>query len=107
MRLRERECAAAQELVDSAVAGRGRLVAELAAAGRTRKEIAAVLFLSPKTVEAHLTHAFRSWGSLRAQSSARASANRRKRRFRRWSHRLAGDACPGFTGVRAATQCRG
>ena len=39
-----------------------RQTAELAAGGRTTKEIAAVLFLSPKTVEGHLTSAFRKLG---------------------------------------------
>jgi DNA-binding CsgD family transcriptional regulator len=36
-----------------------RQTAELAAAGRTTKQIAATLFLSPKTVEGHLTSVFR------------------------------------------------
>jgi DNA-binding CsgD family transcriptional regulator len=36
-----------------------RQAAQLAAAGRTTKEIAGALFLSPKTVEGHLTRAFR------------------------------------------------
>jgi DNA-binding CsgD family transcriptional regulator len=36
-----------------------RQVAELAADGRTTRQIAAMLFLSPKTVEGHLTNAFR------------------------------------------------
>jgi DNA-binding CsgD family transcriptional regulator len=36
-----------------------RQVAELAAAGRTTRQVAAVLFLSPKTVEGHLTNAYR------------------------------------------------
>jgi DNA-binding CsgD family transcriptional regulator len=49
-----------------------RQTAELAAAGRTTKEIAAVLFLSPKTVEGHLTHAFRKLGiSSRSELGAR------------------------------------
>jgi predicted transcriptional regulator len=34
-------------------------LAELAAAGRTTRQIAATLFLSPKTVEGHLTSVFR------------------------------------------------
>ena len=49
-----------------------RQTAELAAAGRTTKEIAAVLFLSPKTVEGHLTRAFRKLGiSSRSELGAR------------------------------------
>jgi DNA-binding CsgD family transcriptional regulator len=39
-----------------------RQTCELAAAGRTTKQIAAALFLSPKTVEGHLTSAFRKLG---------------------------------------------
>jgi DNA-binding CsgD family transcriptional regulator len=39
-----------------------RQTAELAADGRTTKQIAAMLFLSPKTVEGHLTSAFRKLG---------------------------------------------
>jgi DNA-binding NarL/FixJ family response regulator len=37
-------------------------VAVLAARGRTNKEIAAELFLSPKTVEVHLTRVYRKLG---------------------------------------------
>lgn len=49
-----------------------RQTAELAAAGRTTKEIAAVLFLSPKTIEGHLTRAFRKLGvSSRSELGAR------------------------------------
>jgi len=39
-----------------------RNVAELAAAGRTTRQIAAELFLTPKTVETHLTRVFRKLG---------------------------------------------
>jgi DNA-binding CsgD family transcriptional regulator len=37
-------------------------VAELAAAGRTTRQIAAELLLTPKTVETHLTRVFRKLG---------------------------------------------
>jgi DNA-binding CsgD family transcriptional regulator len=39
-----------------------RRVADLAAAGRTNREIAALLFVSQKTVEFHLRNAFRTLG---------------------------------------------
>jgi DNA-binding CsgD family transcriptional regulator len=39
-----------------------RKVAELASKGQTNKEIGAALFLSPKTVEVHLTRAYRKLG---------------------------------------------
>lgn len=39
-----------------------RRVAELAASGRTVREVAAVLIVSPKTVEAHLTRVYRKLG---------------------------------------------
>jgi DNA-binding NarL/FixJ family response regulator len=37
-------------------------VAELAAAGRSNKEIAAEVFMGVSTVEAHLSHAYRKLG---------------------------------------------
>ena len=37
-------------------------VAELVAAGRTNREVAGELFMSPKTVEAHLSHIYRKLG---------------------------------------------
>ena len=39
-----------------------RRVAELAARGRTNKEIAAELFMGVSTVEAHLSHVYRKLG---------------------------------------------
>jgi DNA-binding CsgD family transcriptional regulator len=48
-----------------------RRVAELAAAGRTTREVAAELFVSPKTVEANLTRIYRKLGiSSRAELGA-------------------------------------
>jgi DNA-binding CsgD family transcriptional regulator len=53
-----------------------RQTAELAAAGRTTRQIAASLFLSPKTVEGHLTSAFRKLGiSSRAELRQRLARN--------------------------------
>jgi DNA-binding NarL/FixJ family response regulator len=37
-------------------------VAELVAAGRTNREVASELFMSPKTVEAHLSRIYRKLG---------------------------------------------
>jgi DNA-binding CsgD family transcriptional regulator len=53
-----------------------RQTAELAAAGRTTRQIAASLFLSPKTVEGHLTSAFRKLRiSSRAELSSRLASS--------------------------------
>ena len=46
-----------------------RRVAELAAAGRTNSEIAQALYVTPKTVEVHLSSSYRSSGSAPAASS--------------------------------------
>jgi DNA-binding CsgD family transcriptional regulator len=48
-----------------------RRVAELAARGRTNKEIAAELFMGVSTVEAHLSHVYRKLGVRRAGLAAR------------------------------------
>ena len=49
-----------------------RRVAELAAAGKTNREIAEALFISPKTVEANLAHIYRKLGiRSRAELGAR------------------------------------
>lgn len=54
-----------------ALSPREREIAELAAEGRTNKEIAAALYISPKTVEKHVANAFRKLGvSKRAQMAA-------------------------------------
>jgi DNA-binding CsgD family transcriptional regulator len=54
-----------------ALSGREREIAELVAEGRSNKEIGAALFISPKTVEKHLSRAFEKLGvSKRAQVAA-------------------------------------
>jgi DNA-binding CsgD family transcriptional regulator len=54
-------------------------VAELAAAGHTNREVAGLLFISPKTVEAHLTRAYRKLGvHSRAELGARMAERRRE-----------------------------
>jgi DNA-binding CsgD family transcriptional regulator len=39
-----------------------RRVADLAAAGRTNRDVAQALFVTPKTVEVHLSNAYRKLG---------------------------------------------
>jgi DNA-binding CsgD family transcriptional regulator len=46
----------------AALSDREREVAELVAAGRTNREIAAELFLSKRTVDTHLAHVFEKLG---------------------------------------------
>jgi DNA-binding CsgD family transcriptional regulator len=60
--LREREPAAQERLTPQEIQ-----VARLVAEGKTNREVAATLFLSPKTVEFHLTHIYRK---LRIRSRA-------------------------------------
>ena len=48
-----------------------RRVAELAAQGRTNREIAAELYMGVSTVEAHLSHVYRKLGVRRAELAAR------------------------------------
>ena len=51
-----------------------RRVAELAASGLTNRDVAARLFMSPKTVEAHLSRVYRKLGiRSRAELGARMS----------------------------------
>jgi len=56
-----------------------RQVAELVAAGRTNREVAEQLFMSPHTVEAHLTRIYRSLGVRGRTEMARALAARAAR----------------------------
>ena len=51
-----------------------RRVAELAARGRTNKQIAAELYMGVSTVEAHLSHVYRKLGVRRAGLAARLAA---------------------------------
>ena len=52
-------------------------VAELAAQGRTNKEIAAELFMGVSTVESHLSHVYRKLGVRRAELGPARSPKRR------------------------------
>jgi DNA-binding NarL/FixJ family response regulator len=62
-----------------ALSGREQEVAELVAAGRTNKEIAATLFLSPKTIENHMARIFGKLGvSSRAEVAARIEGLRQR-----------------------------
>ena len=49
-------------------------MAELAAQGRTNREIAAELFMGVSTVEAHLSHVYRKLGVRRAGLANRLTA---------------------------------
>ena len=51
-----------------------RRVAELAAQGRTNKQIAAELYIGLSTVESHLSHVYRKLGVRRAGLAARLAA---------------------------------
>ena len=53
-----------------------RRVAELAAHGRTNKEIAAELYMGVSTVEAHLSHVYRKLGVRRTELAGRISSAR-------------------------------
>jgi DNA-binding CsgD family transcriptional regulator len=50
-------------------------VAELAAQGRTNREIAAELYMGLSTVESHLSHVYRKLGVRRAGLAARLGAS--------------------------------
>ena len=55
-----------------------RRVAELAAQGRTNKQIAAELYMGVSTVEAHLSHVYRKLGVRRAELAAQLSKAQRE-----------------------------
>jgi DNA-binding CsgD family transcriptional regulator len=57
-----------------ALTGREREIAELVAAGRTNREVAEQLYLSPKTIEAHLRNIFAKLGVRSRVELARATA---------------------------------
>jgi DNA-binding NarL/FixJ family response regulator len=63
---RRRPAPASDELTETE-----RRVAELAARGRTNKQIAAELYMGVSTVEAHLSHVYRKLGVRRAELAAR------------------------------------
>jgi ATP/maltotriose-dependent transcriptional regulator MalT len=57
-----------------------RRVAELAAQGRTNKQIAAELYMGLSTVESHLSHVYRKLGARRAELATRLAAQGRPAR---------------------------
>ena len=62
-----------------------RLVADLAASGRTTRQIAAAAFISPKTVEAHITRIYRKLGVSTRAGLATHIADAKKRETPPWS----------------------
>ncbi|MDP9259875.1 MAG: helix-turn-helix transcriptional regulator, partial [Actinomycetota bacterium] len=61
--LERAQAGAADALADrAALTPSGRRATELAALGATNREIAQTLFVTPKTVEVHLSRAFRKLG---------------------------------------------
>jgi DNA-binding CsgD family transcriptional regulator len=73
-RLRRRAPATPEELTNQE-----RVIAGLVAAGSSNKDVAAELFLSPKTVEAHLTRIYRKLGVYsRTQLARRLDEDRRR-----------------------------
>ena len=55
-----------------------RQIATLAAEGRTNREIGALLFLSPRTIETHLGRVFRKLGISRPNGAAARRASQRR-----------------------------
>jgi DNA-binding NarL/FixJ family response regulator len=73
-----RQAARAGAPAAGALSARELEVAELVAAGRTNRQIAAELFLSEKTVESHLAHIFGKL-DVRSRAAVAASVERRRR----------------------------
>ena len=68
-----------------------RQVADLAAQGRSNKEIAAALFMGVSTVEAHLSHVYRKLGiRSRTELGARLAMQRERSRLKPRAFRVSG-----------------
>ena len=83
----------------AALSGREREIAELVAAGRMNKQIAAALALSEKTIEANLSRIYAKVG---VRSRAELAAQIARERGRRLQSRVAGSDVPRCTAVTAA-----
>ena len=78
--------ASAPPSVLDALTAAERQVAERVAHGLTSRQIAEELFVSPRTVDAHLTHIYRKLDiNTRARLAALVSTDRRRRRRRCWT----------------------